>query len=98
MYPQMKKPVGMLMIRGLKESVICNYDMGVIHLVSFICNMIRGLKESVTCNYDMRVIHTPGVLYFGYFISCVITPGNTIGGTRPYLNSNYLSMTHQMGL
>jgi hypothetical protein len=31
--------------------------MGVIHLVSFICNMIRGLKVFVICNYDMGVIH-----------------------------------------
>jgi hypothetical protein len=45
------------MIRGLKGSVICNYDMGVIHLVSFICNMIRGLKVFVICNYAMGPNH-----------------------------------------
>ena len=38
-----------------------------------------------------------GVINLVSFISCVITPCTTIGGTRPYLNSNYVSMTHQMG-
>ena len=58
--------------------------------------MIRGLKGSVICNYDMGG-YKPGVLYLGPLIAYLITPCNTIGGTRPYLNSNYVSMTHHMG-
>ena len=40
----------------LKASVICNYDMQVIKLVSFICSMLRGLFNVLDIHASLGAI------------------------------------------